>query len=415
MNDTASPTEHIDNVAILMVDDEVSVRKVVCRILQQMGITPCEAENGQDALSVLERDAFDIVITDVVMPRMDGIELTRRIKANYTSDVILLTGQIHQFDYESAIDLGASDFIQKPIIPEELILRIKRVIRERELRNELILYHKELYQAQKFESVGLLAAGIAHEINTPIQYIGDNTTFLKESFGKMVPIIDRITQVMNTNPESAVGEPNHGIEKLIEPLDWDYLKDEIPLAIDQTLSGARQVSRIVRSMKTLSHPGKGEHVAVNIHDIIENVVTVSTNEWKHLARIQCEFDSDVPPILCEPGEIGQVLLNIVINAIHAIKEKKGANPDEKGMISIKTQNRTHGVVIEIKDTGTGVPQELMEKIFDPFFTTKDVGKGTGQGLSIARSVIVDHHNGRINAASEIGKGTCFTISLPNSA
>ncbi len=270
-----------------------------------------------------------------------------------------------------------------------------------------------LAQAQKLESIGQLAAGIAHEINNPTQYVGDNTRFLKDAFkdiGVLLSKYGRMVQALKA------GSPITGlleeVEALAQKADVAYLAEEIPRAIEQTLDGVERVSRIVRAMKEFSHPGSGEKIGVDINKAIESTITVARNEWKYVAEMQTDFDTSLPLVPCLPGEFNQVILNVVINAAHAIAEVVEDGVGGKGTIHVETQRREAGVEIRISDTGPGIPEENRSRVFDPFFTTKEVGKGTGQGLAIAHSVIVDKHGGTLGFETETGKGTTFVIFLP---
>ena len=400
-------------ITILVVDDEAAIQKVLRRTLEDIGYIIVVADDGQKALKCLETTFFDVVITDIFMPNLDGLELTKKIKAQFSTDVIVITGHSDRYHYEELIALGASDFIQKPIVLDEIVLRVKRVLRERQLKAELIQYHKEFAQAQKLEAIGLLAAGIAHEINTPIQYIGDNTIFIKESFEDLSLVVDQFKHCLGAARKGTIDEQFiKKMEIVLEQADVDYLFKEIPIAVEQTLEGVDRVRKIVRSMKEFSHPGAKEKAMVDIHHTIENTVTLAINEWKYCADLSLDFAKDIPMVNCDASEMSQVFLNLIINASHAIMEKIGPDASEKGKITISTRKNDQWVNIKISDTGTGIPKKIIEKVFDPFFTTKEVGKGTGQGLAISRSVVVERHKGKLEIETQKGKGTSFIIKLP---
>lgn len=275
------------------------------------------------------------------------------------------------------------------------------------------LLERQLVQAQKLESIGQLAAGIAHEINTPIQYVGDNTRFLKEGFEDLDRLVERYQDLARASRERAgVEEVLHRVIETADEIDLDYLREEIPAAIEQSLEGVDRVAKIVRAMKEFSHPGNEEKTLTDINRAIENTVTVARNEWKYVADLDTKFDEVLPPVPCLPGELNQVILNMVVNAAHAIAEVVGDGANGKGNIFIRTRKEGEWAEIRIEDTGAGIPEEIRERIFDPFFTTKQVGRGTGQGLSIAHNVIVEKHGGTIDVDSEVGKGTTFIIRLP---
>lgn len=271
----------------------------------------------------------------------------------------------------------------------------------------------QLRQALKLESIGQLAAGIAHEINTPTQYIGDNTRFLQDSFLSLARLLPRYQSLLLAAKEGKVTpELVQEIEEAAADADLSYIMREIPQAIQQSLEGVDRVTCIVRAMKDFSHPGVTEKTLVDINHAIESTVTVARNEWKYVAQLETRFDPNLPLVPCLPGEFNQVILNLIINAAHAIAGVVGDGNEKKGTITVSTAHAADSAEIRIADTGTGIPEAIRGRIFEPFFTTKEVGKGTGQGLAIARSVVVDKHGGTIDFESEPGRGTTFIIRLP---
>ena len=288
------------------------------------------------------------------------------------------------------------------------------VIMGEDVTDRLVLEH-ELVQAQKLESIGQLAAGIAHEINTPTQFVGDNVRFLSDSFsdiGRLLKGYQRLLAAAKTGlcPETLI----ETCEAANRGADLEYLLAEIPKAIKQSAEGIDRVATIVRAMKEFAYPGNTEKVAINLNKAIESTVTVARNEWKYVADLHTDLDPSLPPVPCLVGEFNQVVLNMIVNATHAIADVvKGTGG--KGTITICTSRVGDFVEVRIADTGMGIPESIRHKIFDPFFTTKKVGQGTGQGLAIARSVVVSKHAGTITVASEVGKGTTFLIRLPLNA
>ena len=272
----------------------------------------------------------------------------------------------------------------------------------------------QLAQAQKLESIGQLAAGVAHEINTPTQYIGDNTRFLQETFQALRKLLDCFSRLLQANKEGTVtAELLEEVETAVEQADLKYLVDEIPVAIEQSLDGVQRVATIVRSMKEFSHPAGTQMQAVDINRAIENTLTVSRSEWKYVADAVTDLDPNIPPVVCLPGECNQVFLNLIINAAHAVADKlRDGSTSEKGTITVATRRDGDWVEIRVRDTGTGIPEEIRAKVLDPFFTTKEVGRGTGQGLAIAHSVVVDKHGGTLTFDTEVGRGTTFMVRLP---
>lgn len=298
----------------------------------------------------------------------------------------------------------------------ENILIVARDITERKrAEEERDRMQLQLHHAQKMESIGRLAAGIAHEINTPIQYIGDNTRFLQDAFKDLTGLLDTLTgflQAARANELTTAGIQQ--VCETVEQSDLAYLTVEIPRAIEQSLEGISRVVHIVSGMKQFSHPGTHEKEAVDLNRVIESTVTVARNEWKYVADLTTDLDSNMPLVPCLPGELNQVLLNLIVNAAHAVSDVVGEGGQGKGKGKIHVSTRSDGdfVEIRIEDSGSGIPKEVQPRIFEPFFTTKPFGKGTGQGLAIAHSVVVERHGGTISFETEIGKGTVFIIRLP---
>jgi len=275
------------------------------------------------------------------------------------------------------------------------------------------LMEVQLRQAQKLESIGQLAAGIAHEINTPTQYVGDNTRFLKDAFDTIIQLIRNHHDLLAAVRQNALTpELFESAEKLQKAADVDYLCQQIPQAIQETLEGIERVTKIVRAMKDFSHPGNREKTAADLNKAIESTTTVARNEWKYVADLKLDLAPDLPPVPCFLGEFNQAILNLVINAAHAIGDVVKSNPGAKGLITVQTRRGGSHAEIRISDTGTGIAEVHRAHIFEPFFTTKDVGKGTGQGLTLVYSNIVKKHGGTVTFETETGKGTTFIIRLP---
>ncbi len=271
----------------------------------------------------------------------------------------------------------------------------------------------QLLQAQKMESIGQLAAGIAHEINTPTQFVGDNLSFLKDALEDLNQLMGKYEQLVEQAKSRGLFSDLLGeIKEISEEVDIDFLREEIPKAIDQSMEGVKRVSHIVRAMKEFSHPGVKEKEWVDLNKAIETTVTVSKNAWKYVAELETHLDPNLGPVLCMPDEINQVILNLIVNAAQAIEEVVGGDSGEKGLITIDTHNDEKWVEVRVQDTGPGIPENIRNRIFDPFFTTKEVGKGTGQGLAIAYDVVVQKHGGMLTFETHEGEGTTFIMRLP---
>jgi PAS domain S-box-containing protein len=327
--------------------------------------------------------------------------------------LVKTVGAVRNFAGEAVCKDGSKIWIAmsvRAIRQNGAVVRLEGMCEDITERNQL---REQLLQAQKLESVGQLAAGIAHEINTPTQYIGDNVRFMKEAFQDIRNLLAHYERLLSlAKSDSLTGESIRKIEEAVKRADAGYLLEEIPKAVDQTLEGVSRVSAIVSAMKEFSHPGTKEKVPLDLNHAIDSTITVARNEWKYVAEMETEFDPALPMIQCLPGEFNQVILNLIVNAAHAISDVVREGGQEKGKITVKTRSLPDSVEIRVQDNGSGIPEEIRGRIFDPFFTTKEIGKGTGQGLAIARSVIVDKHGGTIHFETGMGKGTTFIVRLP---
>ncbi len=264
--------------------------------------------------------------------------------------------------------------------------------------------------SQKLESVGRLAAGIAHEINTPMQYIGDNVYFLKQAYESIRDLRGRQKAVLNDPEITTVRDLLEEFEDIDDELDIEDRLEAVPSALERTQEGIRNVSHIVAAMKERAHPGKGSKASTDINHLIDTALTVSRNSHKTVAKVETDL-GEIQNVLTYKNELCQVLINLVVNAAHAIEEAKKSRSVD-GLIRVSTRQHEDEVEIRVSDNGCGIPASVVEKIFDPFFTTKGVGHGTGQGLAIARTTIVEMHRGELDVESEVGTGTDFIIRLP---
>ena len=269
--------------------------------------------------------------------------------------------------------------------------------------DELRQTQTKLLQAQKLEAIGQLAAGIAHEINTPMQYIGDNARFLEKAFVELLAVSSLV------DATTLAADRRRKLE---------ILHTRVPRAIASTCEGVDAVSKIVRAMKEFSHPGTGERAPFDLNHAVTSTVAVSRNEWKYAAELELDLSPAVPLVMGLQSEMNQALLNILVNAAHAVAEAHPSTDGApRGRIWIRTSLEGDNVLVCIRDNGTGIPSTIRTRIFDPFFTTKPVGKGSGQGLAIAHSIVVDKHGGAIEAISDDdpaspARGTEFRISIP---
>jgi PAS domain S-box-containing protein len=300
------------------------------------------------------------------------------------------------------------------IVGADITVRLAEIQKRQALQDELLEEMKqrermgvELQLAQKLESVGRLAAGIAHEINTPIQYVANSVDFLRSAHEDMTALLT----VWETTIDAAAGDPALRAEWAALQIRYDvgFIRAEAPRAFERTFEGVQRVTNIVKAMKEFAHPDTHEQSPADVNRAIETTLLVASNEYRYLATVSTEW-GDLPQVVCNIGELNQVFLNLIVNAAHAIAD---AGKDlTNGEIKLRTALEGNHVLIRVSDNGCGVAAENLSKLYDPFFTTKDVGRGSGQGLAIAHSIVVDKHQGDISATSTPGLGTEFTLRLP---
>ena len=268
---------------------------------------------------------------------------------------------------------------------------------------------RQLLRNHKLESIGALAAGIAHEINTPTQYASDNMAFVGRGAELLSGIARASVALLAELPPDQPGRA--ALELAIQQARLDFTLQELPRALEQTLEGLSRISKIVGAMKDFSHPSTGMLEPTDLSHAISTTIAIARNEWKYVADVETHFAPDLPLVPTLRDELSQVLLNLIVNAAHAIGEVV-VGTDERGRITISTRAEDRWALVEVADTGAGIPESVRPHIFEPFFTTKPLGKGTGQGLAMAYGVITEGHRGRINFESTPGKGTSFFIRLP---
>jgi signal transduction histidine kinase len=329
----------------------------------------------------------------VLIFKLTGITSEMRVSAEREVSLENLNGDFELKVRERTADLRMAN----DLINEEMNVRLTM--------------EAELRQAQKLESVGRLAAGVAHEINTPVQFVSDSIHFLKDASADLFAVVEKLKEVQRSvlegNPSREAAEAAAEAE---DDVDLSYLAENVPKGFERALEGLTRVATIVRSMKEFAHPDTKEMSAVDLNRAIESTLTIARNEYKYVAEVETSF-AELPHVLCHAGDLNQAILNIVVNAAHAIGDVVGGS-EAKGRIGVSTRRDDQDVVISISDTGRGIPSEISDRIFDPFFTTKPVGKGTGQGLAIARSVIVEKHGGQLTFETAPGQGTTFFLRLP---
>jgi signal transduction histidine kinase len=403
-----------DRMRILLAEDDPVTRKLMTRLLNQAGYEVDAVADGTAALRKMTDHYYPMLVTDWEMPGMDGIELCKAVRSLALGGYVytlLLTGRDAKARVIAGLEAGADDYLVKPIHEQELIARLNTGRRILTLEHSLKTLELERSQAQKLESVGRLAAGVAHEINTPVQFVSDNVQFVRASLPQIAAVIHAFRNLQQTVQS---GGDVAGAESLAaaadKAADLDYIMENAPLAIESAIDGLGRIATIVRSMKEFAHPDQAAKSLADLNQAIRGTLVIAHNEYKYVAELDAQY-GELPAVSCYLGEINQVILNLLVNAAHAISDVV-KDTASLGKLTVRTRLDGEAVEISIADTGTGIPEAARDKIFDPFFTTKEVGRGTGQGLAIARSVIVNKHGGTLRFETECGKGTTFIIRLP---
>jgi len=269
----------------------------------------------------------------------------------------------------------------------------------------------QLRQAQKLEAVGRLASGVAHEINTPVQFVNDSVHFLQEVLGDLTGLLQQYAELRAAVLDGGSAEERaRALAAAEQALDLSLLQKRIPEAMQRSIDGLGRIAGIVRAMKEFGHPDETEMAPLDLNRAVGNTLTIARHEYRYVADVRTDL-GELPEVRCHAGQIGQALLNLVVNAAHAVAEaRRGEGP--RGLITVATRHEGAFAEISVADTGGGIPAAIRDRIFDPFFTTKEVGRGTGQGLAIARAVVVERHGGELTFESDEGRGTTFLIRLP---
>lgn len=393
---------------VLLIDGPQPQAAFIRELLNAKGNAPAEVlavPGCPEAFQELSRGAVDVVLLDLNHDgpqRFEGIEQLRRRAPGVP--VVALTAAADNAAAR-AVQLGAQDALTSGELSPAVITRTLRYAIERKQAEE------RMALSRKMEAIGQLAAGIAHEINTPVQYIGDSVHFLQGCYDDFLRLVEKYHALRKTASSGAC-DPilTRQAEEIEQEVDLDFLRVEVPRAFQRTLDGVQRVTHVVRAMKEFSYPNRKEKTAAHINQAIEDALTVARNEYKYVADVKTELD-ELPLVFCHIGDINQVLLNLIVNAAHAISQVVGESGG-RGTIRICTRHEGTHVTISVSDTGCGISKQLQSRIFEPFFTTKGIGKGTGQGLAIAHSIVVDKHGGSLTFRTEPGRGTTFEVRLP---
>lgn len=406
---------------LLLVEDNPGDRRLFEEYVREFGgrgelLRLTSVATVDAATEALARESFDVAFLDLGLPGTRGLEALTTVRdAAPSLPIIILTSRDEEETSLAALEHGAQDYILKEHLPSQRFLQsIRFAIQRKRTEESLRRRERELHQVQRLQAIGQLAAGVAHEINTPMQYIGDNVLFLKDAMHDIERVLQGVTRVLlGRGTSQGVDERDlDALAALSAEADIEYLLAEIPRALEQSGDGVERVTRIVRAMKEFSHPGTQERQLLDLARGLESTLTVCRNEWKYIAEVELDVAADLPAVPCYAADMNQVFLNLIVNAAHAIAEKTGDAPGEKGTIRITARQLGDHVEVRFQDDGTGIPEAVRPRILEPFFTTKEVGKGTGQGLSFAYSVVVEKHDGTLTFETEVGRGTVFVVRLP---
>jgi signal transduction histidine kinase len=398
---------------VLIADDEAVSRLMLQRFLESWGHEVAAAADGARAWELFERSDFSVVISDWIMPEVDGLELIRRIRAcprpGYVY-VILLTAKTQKEDVVRGIEAGADDFVSKPFDREELRARLRAGERILQLERTLAEQNRALRQAQaamvqseKLASLGQLAAGVAHEINNPITYVTNNLVVLQRDG---LAVLDLLTRYSQARARLAQADPEQAaaLAAVEEEIDLDYVRQNLPRQFETSLKGLERVRDIVRNLRDFARLDEAEFKEVDVNAALQTTGEILRHEFK-LKSVRLETDfQELASILGHPVKINQVFLNLILNAIQACAPG--------GTIVVRTRpDGDQGVLVEVADNGCGIRPEHLPHIFEPFFTTKPVGQGTGLGLSVSYGIVRDH-GGTIDVESQAGQGSTFRVRLP---
>jgi two-component system, NtrC family, sensor kinase len=415
-------------VRLLIAEDDLISRRLLQSNLEKWGHDVVTATDGAEAWRLFEAGEFPIVISDWMMPEMDGVELIRRIRACQRPGyvyTILLTAKTEKEELIQGMEAGADDFVTKPFDREELRVRLRAGERIIQLEQSLAEQNRALREAQaalvqseKLASLGQLAAGVAHEINNPVAYVTNNLAVLRRDVPAAMSVLEKYREgresLARVAPEVAAEAA-----RMEDEIDLAYIQENLDRQFEKSLEGLQRVRDIVKNLRDFARLDEAEFKEADLNAALESTVEILRYEIKK-KEIQTETQfQQLPPVLCHPGKINQVFLNLLMNAVQACEpggriEVRTSLDAESPVEPSEIQNpksKIQNVVVEIEDNGTGIPPEHLPRVFDPFFTTKPVGQGTGLGLSVSYGIIRDH-GGAIEVESAPGRGSIFRIRLP---
>jgi signal transduction histidine kinase len=395
----------------LVVEDSEEDAELLIAVIRSGGYDPTyeRVETAEAMSAALDRQSWDIAFSDYSMPHFNGVRALKLLREKGLDiPFIFISGTIGEDLAVEAMKHGANDYVMKGNL-KRLLPSVDRELREAAIRRaaekELREAQAHLLQSDKMASLGQLAAGVAHEINNPVSFVGSNLKTLEEYVGDLLQLVgsyESLLSAVEGGERNAIeGEKKRG-RSLVKQIDVGFLMADLSRLVAQSLDGMERIRHIITDLKEFSHVDRGERRRFNLNEGIESTLNIVWNELKYKAEVIKDL-GDIPEVLCYPQQLNQVFMNLLVNAAQAM--------NERGKIWIRSYASEDSVVVEIEDSGCGIPEESIKKIFDPFFTTKPVGKGTGLGLSVSYD-IVQKHNGKMEVESTVGKGTKFRVLLP---
>jgi two-component system NtrC family sensor kinase len=400
--------------SILIADDSKVIRGRLVSILESLeGVELRVAVDGLEALALAKERKPDLLLCDHEMPGLTGIQLLRVLRGTWSRvelPILMLTSNSATETKVLAFQHGANDYVTKPVEPAELCARVNGQLELRRAIFENLAARVQLFEARKYQAVGRLAAGVAHELNNPAQYTSSNLSFLRKSYASM-------QSVLVSTLEWAKGEQhNHPFARRIaeqsRSLRLEEILGEAPMAVEEALDGIRRMANIIAEMKEFAGDPHADVVELELNQALRNTVEVSRPMWSRVLSVRLELEPELPSVRGAAHPMKQAFLNVLTNAVEAVASQKR---NSSGQLTIRTARADGGVEVIFSDDGPGIAMDLQDQIFDPFFTTKPLGQGTGQGLFVAYAIIVEQHGGRVRCESQPGKGATFRIWLPIAA
>jgi signal transduction histidine kinase len=401
--------------SVLIADDSKIIRNRLVSILEALdGVELRVAVDGLEALALAKERKPDLLLCDHEMPGLTGMQLLRVLRGTWSRfelPILMLTSNSATETKVLAFQHGANDYVTKPVEPAELCARVNGQLELRQAIFENLATRVQLFEARKYQAVGRLAAGVAHELNNPAQYTSSNLSFLRRSYASMQTVLESTLtwakSEQNTHPFA------RSIAEQSRQLGLEEILTEAPMAVEEALEGIRRMAAIIAEMKDFAGDPHATSVELELNQALRNTIEVSRSMWSRVLQVRLELEPELPSVRGVAHPMKQAFLNLLTNAVEAIASQN--RQMGSGHLTIRTARVDGGIEISFSDDGPGMAAELQSQIFDPFFTTKPLGQGTGQGLFVAYAIIVEQHGGRVRCESRLGHGATFRIWLPIAA